>query len=80
VITFETKSRNIVQAVLVFAFVDYERTEQDGYIFPVYVDVVGWLILCSCIVWMPLMGVVQIFKHVVLSKNPVFFSNQSAQI
>ena len=38
-------------------FIAYERLEQGDYLFPIWSEVIGWMITLSCLLWIPGMAV-----------------------
>uniref|UniRef100_A0A914WEB3 Transporter n=1 Tax=Plectus sambesii TaxID=2011161 RepID=A0A914WEB3_9BILA len=44
-------------ATIVAMFVSTERTKQGDYVFPLWADLVGWGILISCNIWIPIVAI-----------------------
>lgn len=50
----------ILQFIIVYGLMGYEPLSYEGYIYPVWANVLGWLIACSSIVMIPGMAIYKI--------------------
>lgn len=49
-----------LQFIIVYGLMGYEPLSYEGYIYPVWANVLGWLIACSSIVMIPGMAIYKI--------------------
>lgn len=52
----------IVQFIIVYGLMGYEPLTYEGYVYPVWANVLGWLIACSSIVMIPGMAFYKIMS------------------
>ncbi|XP_046555556.1 sodium- and chloride-dependent glycine transporter 1-like [Haliotis rubra] len=49
--------------ILIFTWVDFKRTNYSGELFPVWADVVGWLITLSSVLAIPVIAIFKLIQH-----------------
>ena len=54
---------SMLQAIMVFTWVDYTPSAYGHYAFPVWADTVGWLITMTSVAAIPFVAVVTVIKH-----------------
>ena len=64
--------QNLFQAILLFILFDYQPTQIDDYVFPTWADTLGWVILASCIICVPIMAIWQVFCVMVKEEKMVW--------
>ena len=56
------KSSLVFQAILLFTFLDFKRSSYGDYKYPLYADVIGWIIALAEIGCIPAVALYKIFK------------------
>ena len=51
------------QFILIFSWADYTSVTYGSYVYPDWVDAIGWILALSSVVWIPVIAIYKLYKE-----------------